>query len=346
MAQIDLPVRRRPAIPSEQHRAAASPSGPGAAETRNPSPATHPELAQLLAGRPWLHTVQQRRVVAADGTGIAYQAVGQGERLLLLANGLGGRLYAWLPLIDRFWRDYRLVTWDYRGLFDSSTPPRQRMLAIPNHVIDAHAILDAEGADDAVVFGWSMGVQVALELAVTHPEHVAGLVLLNGTHGHALSSALQPLLPMPGVRTIAHRIIELLQSRPVTLDTMARVARAGTPLVARAIARAVKRDHGELAPLLAQYTEDVMGPSFDNYLYLFQELDAHSVYHALPAIAAPTLLISGLFDVLTPARQSFDMARRLPRAEHLVLRRAGHFALLEQPEIVLPAIDEYLARVG
>ncbi len=300
----------------------------------------------MLADRPWLPTLRQHTVTAADGTSIAYQVVGEGERLLLLANGLGGRLYAWLPLIDRLYRGYRLVTWDYRGLFDSGSPPKRRMLAIPNHVIDAHAILDAEGADDAVVFGWSMGVQVGLELAVTHPEHVAGLVLINGTYGHALSTALQPLLPMPGVRPIAHRMIELLQSRPVPLHTMARVTRAGVPLVARAMARLVRREESELLPLMAQYTDDVMGPSFDNYLYLFQELDAHSVYHTLPAIEAPTLLISGLLDILTPARQSYTMARRIPRAEHLPLRRAGHFALLEQPQAVLPAVEAFLQRVA
>ena len=334
--------------PVEAQRPATHGGATSPIVTRNPPPpATHPTLAAELAQRPWLHTLEQRRVVAADGTGIAYQVVGEGERVLLMANGLGGRLYAWLPLIDRYWRDYRLVTWDYRGLFDSATPPRRRMLAIPNHVIDAHAILDQENAAEAVVFGWSMGVQVALELAVTHPEHVAGLVLINGTHGHALGSALQPLWPVPGIRPVVHRLIELLQSRPVTLETMTRVARFGAPLVARAIALAVARSPEQLVPLMSQYTDDVMGPSFDNYLYLFQELDAHSVYHVLPAVSAPTLLVSGLMDLLTPARQSFEMAKRIPDAEHLKLPRAGHFALLEKPDAVLEAVERFLTeRVG
>jgi len=38
-----------------------------------------------------------------------------------------------------------------------------------------------------------------------------------------------------------------------------------------------------------------------NYVRLIMELDAHSVYHLLPEIQHPILLISGLFDPVTPA---------------------------------------------
>ncbi|MCO4764274.1 MAG: hypothetical protein KC502_22370, partial [Myxococcales bacterium] len=43
-----------------------------------------------------------RREVATadDGTQVAYQVVGDGPETVVLANGLGGRLYSWLGLID------------------------------------------------------------------------------------------------------------------------------------------------------------------------------------------------------------------------------------------------------
>jgi pimeloyl-ACP methyl ester carboxylesterase len=78
-------------------------------------------------------------------------------------------------------------------------------------------------------------------------------------------------------------------------------------------------------------------------LRLFQELDGHSAYHLLPDIDAPTLIISGLLDMLTPAYQSREMARRMPNAEHVALVRASHFALMERPEVVVPAIERFLS---
>ena len=66
--------------------------------------------------------------------------------------------------------------------------------------------------------------------------------------------------------------------------------------------------------------------------------------HVLPEIEAPALVVSGALDLLTPQRQSFEIARRLPNAEHLALMRASHFALLERPDAVLPAIERFLAK--
>lgn len=146
-----------------------------------------------------LDHVPRKTLRSHDGTTIAYWVVGDGPRTLLLANGLGGRLYAWEPLIRALLPRYRFITWDYRGLFESSSPERRRHLSIPDHAEDARAILDAEGVDRAVLCGWSMGVQVSLELTTLHPERVAGLVLLNGTYGHAFLSGFQPLFPLPFV---------------------------------------------------------------------------------------------------------------------------------------------------
>ena len=145
----------------------------------------------------WESTVVRRRAVSADGTPIAYEVVGEGKKTILLANGLGARLYVWEPLIADLWRDYRLITWDYRGLFDSSTPDANRNLSIHHHVEDALAILRAEEVDKTVLIGWSMGVQVALELAAQAPEMMAGLVLLNGTYGHVLQTGFQPIFAIP-----------------------------------------------------------------------------------------------------------------------------------------------------
>lgn len=90
----------------------------------------------------------------------------------------------------------------------------------------------------------------------------------------------------------------------------------------------------------------VRGPSFVNYLRLFQVLDAHSVYHLLPEVAQPTLVVSGGLDWLTPPKMSFEIARRVPRAEHLHIRLASHFVIIEYPERVLNRMGAFLAAHG
>jgi 3-oxoadipate enol-lactonase len=290
----------------------------------------------------WEATYQERRLVSADGTGIAYEVLGRGDRTLVLANGLGGRLYAWTPAIEAFWKTHRIITWDYRGLFSSDSPRSRRRLAVSHHVEDINAILDAEDVHRAVFVGWSMGVQVSLDVAATFPERVAGLVLLNGTYGQVLSTGFQPLFSVPWLPKRLHALLDWLQDHADVAHQLARVSRLAelpTWLMMRLTAgpRA-----GELTPLLSRYMDDVLGPSFPNYLRLFQELDAHSMYHMLRHIEAPALIVSGLLDILTPAVQSREMARRMPNAEYIELTRSSHFSMLERPEIVIPATARFL----
>ena len=293
--------------------------------------------------KPWRETLERKLTTSEDGTRIHYEVLGRGEQVLLLANGLGGRLYAWEPLVERYWQQYRLITWDYRGLFESDTPKVPRRLALANHVEDAAAILEAETVHRAVLFGWSMGVQVSLDVAATYPDKVGGLVLLNGTHGHALASGFQPLFSIPYLPKRIHATIELIRRYPRVEDRIRILARLTELPTLLMFTLTAGRGSFALKPTLRRYMDDVLGPSFDNYMRLFQELDAHSVYHVLPEIDAPALVISGALDVLAPARQSADIARRMPHAQRLALWRASHFALLERPDVVLPAIEEFLS---
>ena len=291
---------------------------------------------------PWRDTLRTSVAVSRDGTRIAYEALGRGQRALLLANGPGGRHYSWTPLLDALWERYRLVTWDYRGLFGSGTPATARQLALTHHVDDALAVCAAEGIERCVVVGWSMGVQVGLDLAATRPALVGGLILVNGTYGHALSSGFQPLFPVPLLPKRIHAAIDFMRRTPGSAGVLARVVRAIEAPTLALLALTAGRRAVALAPLLRRYFDDVLGDDFENFLRLFQELDAHSVYHLLPEIRAPALVVSGLLDMLTPARQSREIAARLPDAEHLALARASHFALLERPELVVPAVQRFL----
>jgi pimeloyl-ACP methyl ester carboxylesterase len=290
----------------------------------------------------WESTVEQKQLTREDGTAIAYETVGVGKRTLILANGLGGRLYVWTPALEAFWRDYRLITWDYRGLFASGSLRSRRQLAIPHHVGDAIAILDAEKVDRAVFVGWSMGVQVSLDVAATHADRVAGLVLINGTHGHVLSTGFQPLFSIPFLPKRLHALLDFLQDRPNFAAHIARLSRL-SELPTRAFMQITAGSRAkDMMPFVSRYLDDVLGPSFTNYLRLFQELDAHSTYHLLRHIHAPALVIAGMLDALTPAYQSKEIARRLPDAKLVKLWRSSHFSMLEQPEIVIREMREFL----
>ncbi len=294
----------------------------------------------------WDAVAEKRSVVShdRDKIQISYQLIGQGNRTMILASGLGGRLYIWEPILERFADRWRMITWDYRGLFESDAPSRIHRLAVTNHAEDALQILDNEGVERAVFVGWSMGVQVSLEFASSYPERVDRLVLLNGTHGHALTTGFQPFFRVPWLQKILHELIDFMRDKHGFHKILAALctSRLNLDLIGGGYARLRRQER--IKALYRQYMHDIFATDFGNYLRLFQELDAHSVYHHLRSIRHPVLIISGGLDYLTPAYQSREMRRKMPHAQHLHMRLGTHFVLVEYPDKVVERIAQFLEQ--
>ncbi|MCU1593375.1 MAG: Beta-ketoadipate enol-lactone hydrolase [Frankiales bacterium] len=88
--------------------------------------------------------------------------------------------------------DLTLVAVDLRGRADSVEV--QGPSSVQQHAEDQIAVLDALGLDRVHVCGMSMGGFVAVELAATHPERVASLVLVDGGPSMTPPAGLTPEL--------------------------------------------------------------------------------------------------------------------------------------------------------
>ena len=105
---------------------------------------------------------------------------------MLLCNGLGtppeaGRgsshgtaATGWSPGITAAWA--------------GPTGRRTRPVRVEDHTDDARAVLDAFGLEKAAVVGWSLGVNVAFELALENPGRVAGVLAVAGVPGGSYPS--------------------------------------------------------------------------------------------------------------------------------------------------------------
>ncbi|MBI9075418.1 MAG: alpha/beta hydrolase [Desulfatibacillum sp.] len=293
---------------------------------------------------PWQGQVVNKSLKTPDGVKISYQTLGTDKRkpVVCIAHGLGARLYAWAPILETILPQYRVITWHYRGLYQSETQEDVRRFAIGDHADDLKAILSKEKVDKAHIIGWSMGVQVALEFAHLYPDNLEKLVLINGTYGHALSTGFQPIFRIPYMADFLHVLIESLKSRKESASLIRKVATNKKVTGCLGAAYSALRGSPYFTEVLQQYADDVLGDSFNNYLRLFQELDAHSVYHNLPEILHPALVIWGDLDPLTPAYLSRRIRRRLVNAYSMRLWLGTHFVHLEYPKKVPKRILRFL----
>lgn len=109
------------------------------------------------------------------GARLHYQVRGSGPVLLLIPGGPADitTFDAVAPLLAEH---YTVVTYDPRGLSDSTMDDPTEEISVQTQADDAHRLLNAVGGRPAFVFGGSGGAITGLALVSAHPEQVRTLV--------------------------------------------------------------------------------------------------------------------------------------------------------------------------
>lgn len=266
---------------------------------------------------------------------------------LFLSNGLGGNLVTWKHLVEHYRATHRIITWDYRGLYDSTFTPalkeryRQGELSVdlPIHAQDAALVLDHLGVERAVFFGWSMGVQLNFELARTQRHRMAGLIQICGAAGKAIATTV---FGKAGLSMI-----------PFAMDGFRVAAGAFGPMLAKMVgsplALQLARGLGVVAPsldgeLAREVVDSYMRQDFEVYNRILMSLAAHDATDVLGGLEVPTLVIAGTRDPMTPMALSERIVSALPNAELVTLEGGSHYVPIEFPERLNELVGRFLAE--
>lgn len=284
--------------------------------------------------------VEECRFVSFDGTEIAYQRVGEG-RPILLCNGLGGSWEAWTHQIQYFRNRYRVLSWDYRGLYGSDIPRNPNALRIADHAQDALCLLREEKAERAAIVGWSMGVQVGLEMFRAAPERVASIAMLNGVAGRPWDYVFNLNL----VGRLLPPVLRSLRSAPRAIEAVVRQAtRLPDP------GQWIKRVGLAAGTLDGQVVDELLEKfrtlDMDIFIRLLEKMGEHDGWDLLPSIDVPVLIVAGSRDVFTPRSAAERMARRTRGSEIMIIPGATHYAALEYPEMINLRLEKFLRERG
>ncbi|MCC6748951.1 MAG: alpha/beta hydrolase [Deltaproteobacteria bacterium] len=292
--------------------------------------------AEILAA---LGPMDQGRVVTDDGTQLLYQRFGAGPPVVL-ANGIGVRYPGLVRQIEALREAHQVICWDYRGMGQSVLGHPLGDVTMPRHARDALAVLDHLGLSQAVFVGWSMGVQVALEVARLAPERMTGLVALLGSYGIPFRTAF----PEP-VALIAERALAFLGKYPELSQKLLDLAVA-LPGAAFRLLSTVTFVSAQADPaVFAADVRCVAGADKRTYMRTLLSLADHDASDVLSGVTCPTLVICGTRDTVTPPRVAKYMAERIAGADYREVEGGSHFALIEQPELVNRWLVEFARTI-
>lgn len=154
-----------------------------------------------------------------------------------------------------------------------------------------------------VLVGSSFGGHVALRLAIENPDLVGGLVLA-GSSGLAEKPILGAERPLKTREYIEEKVAELFYDR------------------SRMSARDVDRAHAELNDRTKARA----------MIKLSRSCREDHLGQLLGAIKAPTLVLWGRNDIVTPPEAAVEFSERIPDARLVWIEQCGHAPMIERPD--------------
>jgi pimeloyl-ACP methyl ester carboxylesterase/DNA-binding CsgD family transcriptional regulator len=275
--------------------------------------------------------VESIRYVRSGTAKLAYQVSGDGPLDLLLVPGFISHVdYAWRePSLARFLRQLgaftRVIGYDKRGMGLSDRDPSDATPTMEQRVADVVAVQDGAESSRAALFAWSEGGPTAVRFAVEHPERVAALILTGTTA--RFSDA--PDYPQGIPREVLELAIEVWQEA------------WGTGVALALYGPSVAGDP-QVAAWWAAYQRFAATPgAVANSLRMHLDVD---VRDSLPRVAAPTLILHRVDDMLVPVTGGRYLAEHIPGAVYRELPGSDHMYWLGEQQETLEAIKDFLGR--
>jgi proline iminopeptidase len=285
----------------------------------------------------------ETRTVTIDGGYTLYcDRFGSGADVLLCLNGGPGLPCDYLREAHSCLADkgYTVVAYDQLGCGRSDRPDDPKLWDIARYVEEVEQVRTALGLGRVHLMGHSWGGWLSIEYALTYPDNVKTLILLN-TCGD-----------MPHLQTELNRMREALG--PETVAMMQRHEALGSfdhPEYQAAITvlnyRHVCRLEVWPAPVVRSVSDWNMGPygtmqGPNEFLYVGNLKDWRRL-DQMGRIACPALIVTGLHDEIGPPC-AMRMRHALPNAEIAIFKNSSHVPFYEEPAEYYPALEAFLAK--
>jgi pimeloyl-ACP methyl ester carboxylesterase len=256
-----------------------------------------------------------------DGVSLSYEVFGKGERTVVYLHGI---------LLDSFVNHrlaedlaangFRVILLDLPGHGRSDKPH-----AIALHRMDSYAsrvvrLLDALGIERAVVGGVSLGADVALQVALSAPQRLTGMILEMPVLEQAVPAALVIFAPVLFAASYAAPVVRAI------LRLARRIPRRRLGVLGLAMG-AVELDPADIAAVLNGVVVGPVAPTVPERV----------------AITVPALVIGHGSDRLHPLGDAAQLAAQLPDARFVEARSV--FELRLRPHRLTTEIVTFLHNV-
>ena len=272
-----------------------------------------------------------------NGTRLYYEILGEGRPILLSHGGLGAYDHtSFKPWLEPLAGEFQLIFYDHRGGGRSERPESLADFGDADWGDDMDALRAHLGHERITVLGHSYGSSIATHFAVNYPQHLDGFIFVSGYPAWDFTET----------------VLENLQARATPEQLEA---------VGAGFSASIQTDE-QLAEMYALvgsvYFSDPGGEAAKTYgaetnysalafnRSIVDLLPVYDMADRIHEIAAPTLIISGSNDWITPYdKAAARLHRDIEGSELVRFSHSGHMPFAEEPEKFLQVVCDWLRKL-
>lgn len=238
-----------------------------------------------------------------------YRFIDEGEgKVLLLLHGLFGALSNWDSVVNHFKKDYRVVI----PLLPIYEMPL-RQAGLEGLVKHLSGFVNQKGFNEMTLMGNSLGGHVALIYTLENQDKVKRMVL-TGSSG-LFENTMGGSYPKRGSYEYIKERVEYTFYDPKTATK-------------------------EYIDEVFETTKSI--PKCMRIVAIAKSAQRHNMAEELPNIKAPTLLVWGLNDTITPPMVGHEFNRLIPNSTLRFIDKCCHAPMMEHPEKFNEILEEFL----
>ena len=242
-----------------------------------------------------------------------FQFIDQGKgEVLLLLHGLFGALSNWSGVVNRFKQRYRVLI----PLLPINEMPLKQA-GLEGLVKFVEEFVDGQNLNDLTIMGNSLGGHLALMYALAHPDKTKRLIL-TGSSG-LFENAMGGSFPKRGDYKYIKERVEYTFYDPKTVTK-------------------------EYVDEVFETTTSI--PKAMRIVAIAKSAQRNNMAKEIPNIKAPTLLIWGLNDTITPPMVAHEFDRLIPNTTLRFIDKCCHAPMMEHPEKFNDLLEQYLEQNG
>lgn len=250
---------------------------------------------------------------------IFFEEIGEGPNLTIL-GGLGDSLRNWTFLINKLKSDFKILYIQNRGSGQSDRPQHDYTIADMCH--DTFAVIDHLGLEKINLLGFSMGGRIAQQFAILHPTHLKKLILVStaATWDYRYPPkdfVRETLEEFTGSDADFVKIYEILYGPDY-------------------------RNRFSPQAFVKFRQSDPYPQTLQDFRLQWEAIKKFDIRDQLSQIQAPTLILAGEKDEMTPSQNALWLHSLLPNAEVKVYPQAGHIVQIENQKEFLADLKSFL----